>query len=116
MPKKKMQEYHYIWLNAHPDRTETWLKDCLKDGFLIHHLDGNHSNNVIDNLLLIEKSDHLMLHEEWKTIRFLPRKKKVKKLKSPGTEVIPKEKPTTIMWDDDKKEFVYSPWPYAKKD
>jgi hypothetical protein len=57
-----VQEYHRVWLEAHPERSEEWLSDRLKDGFDIHHLDGNHSNNDPINLILIDGADHLMLH------------------------------------------------------
>ena len=59
---KHLKEYHYAWLEKHPERTEEWLRARLADGFHIHHLDGNHSNNVQMNLILIEGLDHLALH------------------------------------------------------
>lgn len=57
-----MTEYHLVWLANHPHRTAEWLKDRLRDGFDIHHLDGNHSNNAPSNLVLIENQDHQDLH------------------------------------------------------
>lgn len=57
-----MKAYHEIWLSAHPSRTEAWLQDRLKDGFDIHHIDGDHKNNDPDNLVLIESQDHMRLH------------------------------------------------------
>ena len=57
-----MQEYHEIWLSTHPHRTREWLEQMLADGFDIHHIDGDHSNNDPGNLVLIESSDHMMLH------------------------------------------------------
>ncbi len=57
-----MQLYHYLWLCAHPDRADTWLRDRLADGFDIHHIDGDHANAAPRNLALIEHSDHFMLH------------------------------------------------------
>ncbi len=33
-----------------------------KDGFDVHHLDGNKGNESPDNLVLIEHTDHMMLH------------------------------------------------------
>lgn len=57
-----MEQHHYAWLEAHTYRTVEWLADRLKDGFDIHHLDGNHDNNDPKNLVLIECSDHMMLH------------------------------------------------------
>jgi len=39
-----------------------WLRFVLKAGFDIHHLDGDHDNNVPENLVLIEHVDHMRLH------------------------------------------------------
>ena len=60
--RRKMEIYHEIWLDAHPRRTREWLEDKIKDGFVIHHIDGDHENNDPRNLLLCEGSDHMMLH------------------------------------------------------
>lgn len=57
-----MKDYHWIWLEAHPHRTEEWLKERMTDGFDIHHVDGDQKNNDPSNLVLIECTDHLMLH------------------------------------------------------
>ena len=57
-----------MWLRAHPHRDEKWLQDRLTEGFDIHHLDGNKYNNQLDNLVLIEHSDHMYLHGMGRTI------------------------------------------------
>jgi len=57
-----MQIYHIVWLTSHPHRSEEWLQNKLKEGFDIHHIDGNHCNNDPNNLVLIECSDHMRLH------------------------------------------------------
>lgn len=57
-----MKSYHLVWLQKHPVRTAEWMADKLKDGFHIHHLDGDHGNDHPDNLILIEGVDHLALH------------------------------------------------------
>jgi hypothetical protein len=57
-----MKDYHFIWLSSHPDRTKQWLQDKLNEGFDIHHLDGDHFNNELTNLVLIEHVDHMRLH------------------------------------------------------
>lgn len=57
-----MKSYHYAWLSEHPNRSEEWLKARLADGFDVHHLDGDHSNDAPSNLVLIEHTDHMMLH------------------------------------------------------
>lgn len=57
-----METYHVAWLSAHPERTEDWLRRMLKDGFRIHHMDGNHFNDDPKNLVLIEAGDHMMIH------------------------------------------------------
>lgn len=63
-----LEGYHRAWLSAHPERSEEWLVDRLADGFDIHHLDGNHSNNDPSNLVLIDGADHLALHNGGKRI------------------------------------------------
>lgn len=58
----RLKEYHRVWLASRPHRSEEWLLSRMKDGFDIHHLDGNHENNDSQNLCLIEHTDHMMLH------------------------------------------------------
>jgi hypothetical protein len=58
----KLESYHYAWLSTHPERTQLWLATKLRDGFDVHHADGDHSNNSPDNLVLIEARDHMRLH------------------------------------------------------
>jgi hypothetical protein len=57
-----MNDHHLAWLSAHPKRTEDWLKARVNEGFDVHHIDGDHSNNDPLNLVLIESVDHMMLH------------------------------------------------------
>jgi hypothetical protein len=57
-----MDAYHFAWLDAHSHRTVEWLADMLRDGFDVHHLDGNHGNDDPSNLVLIEHTDHMRLH------------------------------------------------------
>ena len=59
---KPLLPHHSAWLSAHPERSEEWLRDRCRDGFDIHHIDGNHGNNDPANLVLIEHRDHMMLH------------------------------------------------------
>lgn len=59
---KPLRVHHLAWLEVHPDRTEQWLRDVLKDGFDVHHIDGDHANNAPSNLVLIEHLDHMGLH------------------------------------------------------
>lgn len=54
--------HHRAWLGAHPERSEEWLADRLRDGFDVHHVDGDHGNNDPSNLILVEHRDHMMLH------------------------------------------------------
>jgi hypothetical protein len=61
-PARDMQPHHVAWLGAHPHRSEEWLRAHLKDGFDIHHLDGDHDNNDPLNLVLIDAADHMMVH------------------------------------------------------
>jgi hypothetical protein len=57
-----LKSYHYAWLSVRPHRTEDWLRERLRDGFDLHHADGNHANDDPSNLVLIEASDHMRLH------------------------------------------------------
>lgn len=67
------QSYHLAWLSAHPERSERWLADRLKDGFDVHHLDGDHGNDDPDNLILIEAVDHQRIHG--RRVKFFDRRK-----------------------------------------
>lgn len=62
MASHGLQSYHIVWLASHPHRDSEWLLGRLLDGFDIHHIDGNHANDVAENLVLIECVDHMMLH------------------------------------------------------
>ena len=62
MSKKVRHPHHEAWLTAHPHRTRQWLRAMAKDGFDIHHLDGDHENNEPSNLVLIEHTDHMAVH------------------------------------------------------
>jgi hypothetical protein len=56
-----MYKHWRAWLANHPSRTAEWLKEKIKDGFEIHHLepgDGDEPRNVI----LIDGQDHKMIH------------------------------------------------------
>lgn len=57
-----MKLWHTAWLSAHPYRTEEWLREKLRDGFDVHHMDGDKANNDSSNLVLIEHVDHMRLH------------------------------------------------------
>lgn len=54
--------HHQAWLDSRPDRTVVWLRDRLREGFHIHHIDGNHGNNDPRNLALVEGADHMKFH------------------------------------------------------
>ena len=69
MNDKELKQYHLIWLKVHPLRTEEWLRQALREGFDIHHIDGDHDNNQSENLVLIECSDHIRLHNNGKLCR-----------------------------------------------
>lgn len=57
-----LMPHHVAWLFAHPERSPEWLKEHTRDGFDVHHIDGDHSNNDPNNLILTEHRDHFMLH------------------------------------------------------
>lgn len=54
--------HHHAWLAAHPNRSDRWLAWVLRMGFDVHHIDGDHSNDAPDNLVLVEAQDHMRLH------------------------------------------------------
>lgn len=58
----ELPEHHRAWLAAHPDRDEAWLRRMTREGFDVHHIDGDHANNDPGNLVLIEHVDHMRLH------------------------------------------------------
>ena len=62
--------YHKIWNDNYP-------KDMIieGDGYIIHHKDGNHNNNVLNNLQKMTAGAHSILHQKGKP------KSKVHKLK-----------------------------------
>lgn len=78
MPKRpEFEPYHLIWLEQHPNRTKEWLKAMMRDGFHIHHIDGNHDNNEDTNLVLIEGCDHFMIHNGSKRpLKLVPQRTK----------------------------------------
>lgn len=96
---KKLQIHQAAWLSKHPERTEAWLRERLKDGFHIHHIDCNHFNNDPDNLVLIDELDHLVtLHN-----RGIFTKKKIYKRKKPRLKkriivIHPKPEKTIGYW------------------
>ena len=58
----RLKKHHCVWLLTRPHRSAEWLLDRMKDGFDIHHMDGDHENNDPKNLCLIEHTDHMMIH------------------------------------------------------
>lgn len=57
-----MTRSHRIWLKTHPTRSKDWLAARVRDGFDIHHANGNHFDDSPNNLVLIECDDHQKLH------------------------------------------------------
>lgn len=77
-----IESYHRVWLAAHPNRSLEWLQERMRDGFDIHHIDGDHWNDTPSNLVLIECLDHMRLHgTSWNRIVRNPlRKRKPKEV------------------------------------
>jgi hypothetical protein len=65
---RALQEYHHVWLQAN-NKDEQWLRLMFKEGFHIHHIDGDHDNNDAKNLVLIWGIDHFMLHSGVRFVR-----------------------------------------------
>lgn len=66
--KGALEPHHEAWLAAHPERSVSWLKKMLREGFDVHHLDCDHGNNDHKNLVLIEHTDHMRLHSGGRTL------------------------------------------------
>jgi hypothetical protein len=59
-----MNKAQIAWLAAHPERSAEWLKLITAQGFDVHHCDENRANNEPENLILIERVDHMRLHDK----------------------------------------------------
>lgn len=46
-----------VWMEAHPG-------EVVEPGYVIHHLDGNKTNDVPENLVKISLSKHVQLHRQ----------------------------------------------------
>ncbi|MCP4900097.1 MAG: HNH endonuclease [bacterium] len=73
MSRQALSPHHAAWLEAHPRRSEAWLQDATAEGFDVHHLDGDKTNDRPDNLVLLECEDHMRLHNGGRMIRKLVR-------------------------------------------
>lgn len=62
MGRQHIQAHHRAWLSAHSWIAWEWLDAKLEEGFEVHHVDGDHSNNDPQNLVLVYNSDHKLLH------------------------------------------------------
>ncbi len=83
----RLEPHRQAWLDVHPERDETWLRRMAKEGFDVHHIDGDHENNDPLNLVLIEHRDHFMLHSGGRlTLR-------------PSSYTAPKKRPP-FWWDE----------------
>ncbi len=48
-------EHRRVWCKSNGD---------VPDGMMVHHLDGNRQNNVLENLMLVDALTHKRLHGE----------------------------------------------------
>jgi len=46
MTDRPLASYHHVWLAQHPERSETWLKEKMREGFDIHHIDGSYALDI----------------------------------------------------------------------
>ena len=74
MADQNVPAHHAAWLAAHPNRAPDWFKARLADGFDVHHIDGDPTNNDPLNLALIEHDDHMRIHKAplFSRLRVLP--------------------------------------------
>jgi hypothetical protein len=55
--KGRVAEHRYIWWVNHPN-------DPIQYNEMIHHIDNNHTNNKIENLMKVKMKQHGQLHKE----------------------------------------------------
>ena len=86
-----MQDYHYEWLKVHDTFSEEDLASFLKQGFHIHHVDGDVHNNNASNLVLIHSVDHFRIHNgSLATVGLKPKiENPRKKLRNPDAFIVP---------------------------
>lgn len=92
-----MKAYHEAWLKKHPNRTRRWLQEKIRDGFDVHHVDGNHKNNAPDNLALIETDDHLRLHGSGLRRMFIEAEERAEKRRETGRQIY-ERRATPMAW------------------
>jgi hypothetical protein len=61
-----LKSYHLAWLQVHPEHSADWLESKLREGFHVHHVDFDNSNDAPDNLVLVFGTDHLANLHGWK--------------------------------------------------
>jgi hypothetical protein len=75
------------WISSHkfkgkPKRLHIYVWEKyngeIPDGFHVHHIDHNTDNNEIENLMILERSEHLILHGQNERNRVLASKNIVK--------------------------------------
>jgi len=57
----KVPEHRYIWWLNNPDKK-------IKYNEMIHHVNGDHQDNRIENLMKVKRKQHGKLHEELKKL------------------------------------------------
>lgn len=62
-PRAMTSENWKGWIYEHIHLGEKIIGRPLNEKEVVHHLDGNRSNNRIENLLVLERSQHKKLHE-----------------------------------------------------
>jgi hypothetical protein len=55
-----VEQNHTLFGEEKFDKVGGWY--YLKKGFEVHHIDHNHNNNSIDNLIVLTKAEHVRLH------------------------------------------------------
>lgn len=61
-------EYNAVWIDEKPRRIHELVADAFirekADNEVIHHLDGDKTNNDLSNLVIMMAKDHIKLHAE----------------------------------------------------
>lgn len=81
LSKGKDESGKRIFIDEHRYIVEQYLGRKLEKDEIVHHIDGNKSNNNIENLQIMTKSEHSKLHTKNRKLSEKTKEKLSKKLK-----------------------------------
>jgi hypothetical protein len=89
----KVPVAHIVWNSNNPD-------DIIEKGYEIHHIDGDRSNDSIDNLVKLSHKEHNQLHKSKDKNVVDKVKEKIAKVKGKDVIVVDKDKVNKIKGND----------------